>query len=396
MLTAVHVGHYIPVTWLTLGLDHAIWGMNPLGYHLTSLVFHAASAVLVYRWPSDSSRSASPRSGPRIGWPCPSAPPLPPSLFALHPLRVESVAWVTERRDVVSGFLALASVLAYLTAARRGGRRAERTRAGWPRRRAPSSWPPSPSPSWWAFRWCCWPSTSIRCDDSPGVPWSPCWSRSSVPRGGGRRGGPCWRSPSAGASLAPIEVAGLPQRLALTGYGLAFYLGKTLWPVAPVTALYPLPPRRAALRPLSRAGAVTISLTVSLIALRRRWPAGLTAWVAYVALLLPAAGILPNGPQIAADRYSYLPMIGWAIVAGAGLPGVGAPGGPGRLTTPLARLALAATVVLLGGVRAPHATTARRLARLRGALAPRRLGGPGQRRAPLLPRLGAGRRAPLR
>ncbi len=48
IFTAVHMGHYVPVTWLTFALDHAAWGMDPAGYHLTSVVFHAVNAVLVY------------------------------------------------------------------------------------------------------------------------------------------------------------------------------------------------------------------------------------------------------------------------------------------------------------------------------------------------------------
>ena len=48
MFTAVHQGLYIPVTWLTLGLDYVVWGMDPFGYHLTSVVLHAANAALLY------------------------------------------------------------------------------------------------------------------------------------------------------------------------------------------------------------------------------------------------------------------------------------------------------------------------------------------------------------
>src|SRR6266850_4502463 len=89
MFTTVHGGHYQPLSWVTLGLDYTLWGMDPTGYHLTNILLHAVNAVLVYRLiaalvPGVSARAAT------IG----------ALLFAIHPLRVESVAWVTERRDV--------------------------------------------------------------------------------------------------------------------------------------------------------------------------------------------------------------------------------------------------------------------------------------------------------
>src|SRR5213594_1958908 len=101
-----HLGHYIPLTWMTLGLDYLLWGMNPLGYHLTNLLLHAANAAVfffVVRWllaralpsPSERGHALAVSAG------------FAALVFAIHPLRVESVAWVTERRDVLSGLFYL-------------------------------------------------------------------------------------------------------------------------------------------------------------------------------------------------------------------------------------------------------------------------------------------------
>src|SRR6266567_1397027 len=122
MWTTFHMGHYVPLSWMTLGLDYDVWGMNPSGYHLTSLLLHAANAVVVYflaRWVLE--QTAAPQWGQTpFEW---SLTPFAPFalvaaiaalLFALHPLRVESVAWATERRDVLSGFFYFSSILAYL------------------------------------------------------------------------------------------------------------------------------------------------------------------------------------------------------------------------------------------------------------------------------------------
>src|SRR5207249_3436672 len=113
-----HLGHYIPLTWMTLGLDYVLWGMNPLGYHLTSLLLHAANAVLFFflvrrllTWalPSPSERSHALAVSAAFA----------ALVFAIHPLRVESVAWATERRDVLSGLFYLLTILMYLRACER-------------------------------------------------------------------------------------------------------------------------------------------------------------------------------------------------------------------------------------------------------------------------------------
>ena len=102
MWTTTLLGHYVPLSWMTLGLDYLLWGMNPLGYHLTSLVIHAANAVLLYYVALRVLRRAE--SGidddHRGIW----AAAFAALFFAIHPLRVESVVWLTERRDVLSGF----------------------------------------------------------------------------------------------------------------------------------------------------------------------------------------------------------------------------------------------------------------------------------------------------
>src|SRR5438445_271937 len=107
MFTTVHGGHYQPLSWVTLGLDYTLWGMNPTGYHLTSLLLHAVNAVLFYyvvvallRRAAVSASAGAAAAGALF--------------FAIHPLRVESVAWASERRDVLSGLFYLATVLAYL------------------------------------------------------------------------------------------------------------------------------------------------------------------------------------------------------------------------------------------------------------------------------------------
>src|SRR2546430_9644221 len=116
-----HLGHYIPLTWMTLGLDYLLWGMNPLGYHLTNLLLHAENAVVFFfvvrRILTLALLGASER-----GLALAVSAGFAALVFAIHPLRVESVAWATERRDVLSGLFYLLTILVYLLASERGAR----------------------------------------------------------------------------------------------------------------------------------------------------------------------------------------------------------------------------------------------------------------------------------
>jgi hypothetical protein len=113
MFTSTLMGHYIPVTWFTFGLDYTLWGMNPFGYHLTNTLIHAASAALFYLVALRLLAKATSLTGSALR----VAGVMATLFFALHPLRAESVAWATERRDVLSGLFFLLTVLMYLKAA---------------------------------------------------------------------------------------------------------------------------------------------------------------------------------------------------------------------------------------------------------------------------------------
>src|SRR5207249_9961933 len=97
MFTTVHGGHYQPLSWVTLGLGYTLWGMNPTGYHLTSLLLHAVNAVLFYYIVLALLRRAVASASASAG-----AAAVGALFFAIHPLRVESVAWASERRDVLA------------------------------------------------------------------------------------------------------------------------------------------------------------------------------------------------------------------------------------------------------------------------------------------------------
>src|SRR5499427_7686524 len=115
MFSNVSLGLYRPITWMTLALDYLLWEMNPTGYHLTSLFFHCANALLFYfvalRLFRLSLANMSPSEATlRL------AAGFAALFFSLHPLRVEAIAWASARGDVVATFFLLAAVLSYLRA----------------------------------------------------------------------------------------------------------------------------------------------------------------------------------------------------------------------------------------------------------------------------------------
>lgn len=342
MFTTFHMGHYIPLTWMTLGLDYALWGMNPRGYHLTALLLHAATAVAFLFVARRLLRLGFGAAGRDTAIDLGAL--FSALFFAVHPLRVESVAWVTERRDVLSGLFYLLAILAYL-----------RFTGATDRRRR-----------WYlasvSLFMCALLSKSMAVtlpivllilDVYPlrrlggAVGW----------RGERARRVYAEKIPFALLSLAASAVAvvglfhldnrasldrlGIFGRLAISAYSLVFYLWKTIVPVK-LSPLYELP---EVVQPwslpfvLSVAG--VIAITALALRLRRRFPALLAAWVAYVVILLPVLGILQNGPQIAADRYTYLACLPWALLIGAGVARI-----PSRFRAP----ALAAASAAVAGL----------------------------------------------
>src|SRR3990172_8049348 len=216
MLTTPHKGQLIPLSWLTLGLDYRLWGLHPSGFHLTSLILHAANAALVY--------AVALRVGAGLA----------ALLFALHPLRVESVAWITERRDVVSGLFYLLALLAYLFERRRLalgafalGLLAKAIVVSlpvvlllldvWPLRRL----------GWADLRRAPWRVPALR-EKLPFVLLAAAGSASAV-----------WAM-VVGSGRTPPSLLGLVSRVAISFFSTAFYLWKTLWPLG-LSPLYELP-----------------------------------------------------------------------------------------------------------------------------------------------------------
>lgn len=315
MLTANVMGHWIPVTWLTLGADFAVWGMNPLGYHLTSLLLHTASAVVFYLVSRRLLGLAMPGTSPGTRCLGASAAAL---FFAVHPLRVESVAWITERRDLTSGLFFLLTILAYLKA----HERPPAVRAGW--RLAALGFSALALASKSIVMGL--PLALLILDFYP--------LRRLGPRVSdwiSARAWPVWREkvPFALLAVGVAAAAYLVQRttgyltpgdpvarIGLVAYNVWFHIWKTVAPLN-LSPIYELPPRIDPLDLpylLSAVGGLVITAGVWL--LRRRWPAGLATWAFYLVMLAPVTGVVHTGNHLGADRNTYVSCAAFALLVG--------------------------------------------------------------------------------
>ena len=346
MFTATLLGHYIPLTWLSFGLNYALGGMNPWGYHLLNVLLHGANAALFYCVARRLLLAAAP-GGVRQAAGLPWSAAFAALVFAVHPLRVESVAWVTERRDVLGGFFFLLAVLAWLRAVERPG--------GADRRWALLSLAAFAASLLSKAAAMPLPAVLVLLDVYPlGRLRVLGWRRvllEKIPHAS-------LAAAAAVLSLVVLKVStvsvtsyaeyGPGARAAMTAYSLLFYPWKFLWPT-PLSPLYELPVRVDPLAgqflvPL----VVLVAVTAALVALRRRWPSGLAAWLYSALMVLPMSGAVHAGFQLAHDRYSYLSGLGFAVLAGAALGRVLSAGHAGRLRPPIVALLSAVALLVVG------------------------------------------------
>ena len=357
MFASTLMGHYIPVTWLTFGLDYTLWGMNPFGYHLTNSLIHAANAALFYLVALRLLAKATSLTGPALR----VAGVIAAFFFALHPLRTESVAWATERRDVLSGLFFLLTVLMYLKAEEAQGRPRHRLLGAslafyalallsksivmtLPLVLVLLDFYPLGRLQW---RWGVWRERAARAVLKEKLPYLALGLVGATTS--------YWAVASS-HFLTSMERYGWPARIAMAAYSLWFYVEKTFLP-AGLSPLYELP---AVVNPLEPRfllpGLCVLAISAGLVALRRRWPAGLAVWVYYGIILGPVSGIVHAGFQLAHDRYSYLSCLGWALVVGAAVGGIARAAATGVVRPWLARAlaAVAASWILALGTLTWH------------------------------------------
>lgn len=314
MFTTFHMGPYQPLAWLSLALDYKLaGGLFPPMFHFTNVLFHSLTAVLLLfcfwcllaRSGDGSVQNRLLALGAAGG----------ALLWAVHPLRVESVAWVTERRDVLSGFFAAATVLVYLRAVSGTNRKvallfgslvcfllallSKATVVPLPVVLLLLDW--YPLRRWGKGRSGIWP---VLLEKTPFFLASIVFGILAI-----------YGQHSEGM-MAPGEYP-LGRRIASALFGVGFYLAKTVAPLY----LSPLYEQPLKLEPwhygyIIAGGLLFVIGSAVAWRSRYRWPAFSVAWTIFLCLLAPVSGLLQTGPQIAADRYTYLSTVPLFVLAG--------------------------------------------------------------------------------
>jgi tetratricopeptide (TPR) repeat protein len=360
--TFIGVAHWVPLTWLSYALDSEVYGMNPGGFHVTNLAFHVANTILVFlllrRITGSLWRGA-----------------LVAALFAVHPLHVQSVAWVAERKDVLSGFFFLLMLFAYavfverkraqeLHEAERLGSLPEAAFGGGEmacresRRQQERGGKLPETTVWYGLAILCfilglmsksmlvtgpfvmllldlWPLGRLRWVDarlqkgSEGI--------CSMLRTLMLAFWPLVREKTAFFVLAGIssvitflageqevrDIGTMPLATRLANGSIAFvsYLQQTFWPVR-LAVFYP--PRPLQLLDWETIGAIGFLalLTVGVLYAARKSPLAFVGWFWFLGMLVPVSGIVQVGEMVQADRYMYLPSIGLSILIVWGVAGM--------------------------------------------------------------------------
>jgi Flp pilus assembly protein TadD len=311
MFTTTLLGHYAPLAWLSFGLTYAMAGLAPWAYRAGNVALHAANAVLVYQLARHLLRAARP-DDPAISRVAGAA--VAALVFALHPLRVESVGWISDRGDLLCATFYLLAVLAHL----RGVDSA-----------TPWRWRAAAAIAFAAALLSkeialTLPISLLLLDAYPLRRWRLGLRALVVEKAG------LLALSAAGAAVALLArteggawtsygTHGVGARVALPAYSLAFYPLKLLWP-AGLSPLHELPDRLSPLEGRFVAAAAGVVLvTVALAWWRHRMPGALTAWLHAAVAVAPVSGLVHAGTQLVASRYTYLPGIGFAVLAGGAL-----------------------------------------------------------------------------
>lgn len=324
MWSEYHYGHWHPLTWWTFGLDFVRHGLDAPAYHRTSLALHVASvlafwalALELLRWIAGWVRAddAPARIDGGRELALHACAFLAAVTWGLHPLRVESVAWLTERRDLLSALFLVLAAWTYLRGARFGAAR-------WPWLAATLAlYALSLGSKAWGMTFPVvlllldlYPLRRIRTHGLAAMLLEKV-AFALLAAFTMYKAAAAQRAISAAVSL---DEHGVADRIAQACYGLVFYVVKTLWP-SDLACHYLLDLDFAATRPIHLAAiAAVLVLTALLVAAARRFPAGLATWACYAILVSPVLGFFQSGSQKVADRYAHLSAIPFSfLLAGA-------------------------------------------------------------------------------
>ena len=318
MFANFHTGNWHPITWLSHALDYRPFGLNPAGHHLTGIIFHGFNAVWIYFIFLRLGSMGEPRwqGGRALHFGALFAA----LLYACHPLRVESVVWASERKDLLSAFFMFPAVLTYLSFIRA---KDFRLRMRW--------------------RSCTIVFFALALMSKPMVVTFPVillildffplkrlvdlksffrliWEKLPFFLLSLVFGLITILTQKVSGAVVPLGNLSLDARLLNAVRASMFYIEKTLWPY-PLVSLYPYPKGLSLGNPfiLANVLAFLALLWWCLLMWRKGKPVWLASWMYYIVTVLPVIGVIQVGGQGAADRYTYLPTLSFYFLLGLGV-----------------------------------------------------------------------------
>ncbi|MBI5888385.1 MAG: tetratricopeptide repeat protein [Deltaproteobacteria bacterium] len=316
-------GNWHPLTILSYAVDYAIWGLDPWGYHFVNILFHAVNTALVFILTFELARAGGRRMEGSAGLFELAAGLVAALLFGLHPLHVESVAWVSERKDVLSAFFFILTILAYLRYAAAGSAKKGAYYGGalfffilallskpmaitLPAVLLVLDFYPLERPDVKAgikgiYR--------LITEKTPFFILAAIASFLTV-----------WAQKNALIPLANVPVL---LRIFIAFRAFVFYLYKMIVPLG-LSPYYPYDynpdPSVKDFLNYEYAGSLALLAVVTILCIvtAKRHKVFLAAWLYYIITLIPVSGIVQVGGQAAADRYAYLPSLGPFMLAGVG------------------------------------------------------------------------------
>ena len=329
--TSTEQANWHPLTWMSHALDVSMFRLNPAGHHLSSVLLHAVNVVLLFLL----LMLATGRVGPSL---------FAAALWAVHPINVESVAWVGERKNVLSTMFFLLTLLSY----RRYAQKPDWKRylgvallfaAGLAAKPMVITLP------FVLLLWDYWPLDRVGSEDEGKRPWTklvvekiPLFALSAA------SAIVTMQAQQAGGAVRSRAQFSFAMRLANAIYAYAMYLWKMLWP-ARLAPAYPHPGDSLAGWRVAAAALVLIAVSAAVIGLRSRRYL-VVGWLWFLGTLVPVIGLVQVGDAAMADRYAYIPLIGIFAAIAFGLADLA----QGKSVVVAAQLAPAALVLMALGL----------------------------------------------
>jgi protein O-mannosyl-transferase len=326
------IANWQPLVTLSHMLDCQLYGLDPAGHHATNAVIHAANAVVLFLALESMTAAAWPSA-----WVA--------ALFALHPLQVEAVAWISSRKDVLSALFGFLAVWAYGAYARQGGI-ARYLLTALLLAASLMSKPMLVTLPALLVLLDYWPLGRLR--DVRDVPRMIVEKLPLLLLSAGSIAVTLAVQARAW-SVSTVPVLPLGERVTNATMSYVRYLGKVLWP-SPLSLLYPHPnlPGGTPWTAWQLATAAVILVVVSALVLRSGRDYAIVGWLWYVVGILPVSGLVPSGFEAMADRFMYVPIVGLLVIVAWGGTELGASGTRARAAVG----ALAVVVAVAAGARA--------------------------------------------